>query len=228
MLHLTLRVWFMHIIGHGYPAGHSLLVHVQESARYRLWVHLCAYLALLAIALVGDYYTKYRERQVRASQLEAQLSQARLHALRMQLNPHFLFNALNSIAMLTRKNESANAVRMLAGLGDLLRHVLEEARADEVRLREELEFVGRYLDIERVREFLDINNPEAARQAMRLILAALERAEQFPELGRPTIDPDIRQLVIPFGNAGYIVRYMQMPGGDILVLRLWHGREARK
>ena len=84
------------------------------------------------------------------------------------------------------------------------------------------------LDIERVREFLDINNPEAARRAMRLILATLERAEQFPELGRPTIDPDIRQLVIPFGNAGYIVRYMQMPGGDILVLRLWHGREARK
>ena len=151
LLHLTVRVWFMHIIGHGYPAGHSLLVHVQESARYRLWVHVCAYLALLAIALVSDYYTKYRERQLRASQLEAQLSQARLHALRMQLNPHFLFNALNSIAMLTRKNESANAVRMLAGLGDLLRHVLEDARADEVRLREELDFVGRYLDIERVR-----------------------------------------------------------------------------
>lgn len=151
MVHLAFRVWFMHIIGHGYPPGHDFLVHVQESARYRLWVHISSYLALLGIALVGDYYTKYRERQLRASQLEAQLSQARLHALRMQLNPHFLFNALNSIAMLTRSNESASAVRMLAGLGDLLRHVLEDARADEVRLREELEFIGRYLDIERVR-----------------------------------------------------------------------------
>lgn len=83
------------------------------------------------------------------------------------------------------------------------------------------------LDIERVREFLDINNPETAKRALRLIFAALERVQQFPELGRPTTDTDIRQLVIPFGNAGYIVRYARMPGGDILVLRVWHGREAR-
>lgn len=83
------------------------------------------------------------------------------------------------------------------------------------------------LDIERVREFLLINNPAAAKRAMRLIFAALERAEQFPELGRPTTDTDIRQLVIPLGTAGYIVRYTQTPVGDVLVLRIWHGREVR-
>ena len=83
-------------------------------------------------------------------------------------------------------------------------------------------------DLERVREFLDINNPEAAKRALRTIFAALERVEDFPELGRPTEDADIRQIVIPFGAAGYIVRYTVLSGGgDVLVLRLWHGREAR-
>lgn len=84
------------------------------------------------------------------------------------------------------------------------------------------------LDIERVREFLGINNPEAAKRALRTIFAALERVEEFPDLGRPTEDTDIRQIVIPFGAAGYIVRYTLLPEhGDLLVLRLWHGREAR-
>jgi toxin ParE1/3/4 len=83
-------------------------------------------------------------------------------------------------------------------------------------------------DVERVREFLDINNPEAAKRSLRTIFAALERVEAFPDLGRPTEDADIRQIVIPFGAAGYIVRYTILPdAGDVLVLRLWHGREAR-
>lgn len=84
-------------------------------------------------------------------------------------------------------------------------------------------------DLERVREFLDINNPDAAKRAMRVIFAALEKVETFPDLGRPTEDADIRQIVIRFGAAGYIVRYTMLPeSGDVLVLRLWHGREARR
>jgi toxin ParE1/3/4 len=83
-------------------------------------------------------------------------------------------------------------------------------------------------DIERVREFLDIHNPEAAKRALRVIFAALERLQDFPELGRPTEDVDIRQIVIRFGAAGYIVRYTVLPdSGDVLVLRVWHGREVR-
>jgi plasmid stabilization system protein ParE len=82
-------------------------------------------------------------------------------------------------------------------------------------------------DIERVREFLSINNPEAAKRALQMIFAALERLEEFPNLGRPTKDPAIRQLVIPFGARGYVARYTVRGKDDILVLRLWHGREAR-
>jgi toxin ParE1/3/4 len=82
-------------------------------------------------------------------------------------------------------------------------------------------------DIERVREFLGANNPEAAKRALLTIFAALEQLEEFPGLGRPTEDPAIRQLIIPFGARGYVVRYTVRSSGDVLVLRLWHGREAR-
>ena len=83
------------------------------------------------------------------------------------------------------------------------------------------------LDIERVREFLDTNNPDAARRAMGVIFATLDKVQDFPTLGRPTEDADIRQVVVRFGAAGYIVRYTLLENGDILVLRVWHGREAR-
>ena len=83
-------------------------------------------------------------------------------------------------------------------------------------------------DIERVREFLDINNPEAAKRALRVIFAALEKLQEFPNLGHPTLDDAIRQIIVRFGAAGYVIRYTNLPeAGDILVLRLWHGREAR-
>ena len=58
--------------------------------------------------------------------------------------------------------------------------------------------------------------------------AAPEKLQDYPDLGRPTEDADIRQIVIRFGAAGYIVRYTILPAsGDVLVLRIWHGREAR-
>ena len=83
-------------------------------------------------------------------------------------------------------------------------------------------------DIERVREFLDINNPEAAKRALSVIFAALDKLQDFSDLDRPTEDADIRQIVIRFGAAGYIARYTVLPdSGDVLVLRIWHGREAR-
>ena len=82
-------------------------------------------------------------------------------------------------------------------------------------------------DIERVRQFLDVRNPDAARRAIRTIWSALERVQDIPELGRRTEDDSIRQIVIRFGAAGYVVRYTILPGGDVLVLRVWHGREAR-
>ena len=151
VLHDAAFIWFMHAIGHGYGMGHSFMVHLQDSFKNRIYIDVVIYLCLLGLCLAADFYRKYRERQLVTSQLEAQLARARLHALRMQLNPHFLFNALNSIAMLARGNENAAAVRMTAGLADLLRYVLEGAPTDEVTLEQEINFLKQYLDIEKIR-----------------------------------------------------------------------------
>jgi plasmid stabilization system protein ParE len=82
-------------------------------------------------------------------------------------------------------------------------------------------------DVERLRSFLDRNNPDAARRALALIWLAIERLQEFPDLGVPTQDTDIRQIVVRFGASGYIVRYASLPDGNILITRIWHGREAR-
>jgi LytS/YehU family sensor histidine kinase len=88
--------------------------------------------------------------QRRAAQLESRLATAQLQALRMQLNPHFLFNTLNAVAALVRKDPEA-AEEMVTELGDFLRLTLAGSDAQEVSLREELGFLERYLKIERVR-----------------------------------------------------------------------------
>jgi signal transduction histidine kinase len=109
------------------------------------------YWTILSVSYAVEHYRRYRERELIASQLETQLVQADLQALKMQLHPHFLFNALHTIGALVRTGDRDNAVRVVAGLGDLLRRVLEGAAQQEVPLKQELEFVRNYLDIEQVR-----------------------------------------------------------------------------
>ena len=83
-------------------------------------------------------------------------------------------------------------------------------------------------DVERLRAFLDQANPGAARRAMAAILMAIERLQESPDLGMPTGDAEIRQIVIRFGASGYIARYTVLAEtGDIVVMRIWHAREAR-
>jgi plasmid stabilization system protein ParE len=83
-------------------------------------------------------------------------------------------------------------------------------------------------DIERVRHFLEIKNPQAAARAMRAIFAVLGRVESTPYLGHPTPHRDIRQIIVRFGRRGYVVRYRILPPDNtIFVTRIWHGREVR-
>ena len=112
---------------------------------------LLVYGAVIGVFYALDYYRKYREREVAATRLEAQLAQAQLDALRMQLHPHFLFNTLNSIVGLVRDNKNSAAVNMLVGLSDLLRHTLEYSSRHEVELREEINFIKLYLGIQEMR-----------------------------------------------------------------------------
>ncbi|HEV2149759.1 MAG TPA: histidine kinase [Longimicrobiaceae bacterium] len=113
--------------------------------------HVALYGLVAGAAVAVSAARRYRERDLRASQLEAQLAQAQLEALRAQMHPHFLFNALNTVAMLVRAGETPRALEVLVGFSELLRHVLYETGTAHVTLRDEVEFVRRYLEIERVR-----------------------------------------------------------------------------
>jgi two-component system, LytTR family, sensor kinase len=109
------------------------------------------YFALVGIENALYFMAQLRERETQAARLEAQLSEARLGALRMQLNPHFLFNSLNAITVLVRDQNTAAASRMLELLSDVLRQVLRSEPGHETTLAHEMEFVTRYLEIEQVR-----------------------------------------------------------------------------
>jgi len=119
------------------------------------------YFALVGIEHAVFYFAQSRERETQAARLAAQLAEARLGALRMQLNPHFLFNSLNAITVLVRDQNTADASRMLELLSDLLRQVLRADTTHETTLAEELEFLERYLAIEQVR-FSDRLHPRIA------------------------------------------------------------------
>jgi two-component system, LytTR family, sensor kinase len=96
------------------------------------------------------YYLAYRERERQAASLTTELVQARLQALRMQINPHFLFNTFNTISALIRENPEA-ADRVVVRLGELLRRTLDRGEVQEVPLREEIAFLRGYLEIELMR-----------------------------------------------------------------------------
>lgn len=108
------------------------------------------YWAILGVNHAIEYYQKYRERELRASQLETRLAQARLQVLKMQLHPHFLFNTLNAISELIYKNPEA-AEQMVTNLSDLLRLSLENVGVQEVSLKQELDFLNKYVEIEQTR-----------------------------------------------------------------------------
>jgi hypothetical protein len=127
---------------------------------FHFWVQkflngLLSYVILYATLLLVSYMLDSRERlaiqQTETARLSEQLSQAQLSALRRQIEPHFLFNALNAIAGLVREKRNEAAVSMIAGLSDFLRRVLEDSNRQEAPLGEEMEFLQKYLDIQKVR-----------------------------------------------------------------------------
>jgi len=109
-----------------------------------------AYLPIALIAHVISYYKTSREREIRTSQLQIQLTKSRLQALKSQLQPHFLFNTLHSISALMLTDPCA-ADRMMTRLSDLLRMTLESDATQVTTLSRELEFANGYLEIEKVR-----------------------------------------------------------------------------
>jgi signal transduction histidine kinase len=136
------------IVRVGQPEGFWSAVLMQ--ARGRLHLELLIYTAAAGTGAAIVLHGRYRDRQLAAARLEAELAAARLDALRTQLQPHFLFNSLHSIASLARAGDTAGVVRLIAGFSELLRSLLEQGER-HLALADELQLVERYLEIQRVR-----------------------------------------------------------------------------
>jgi two-component system, LytTR family, sensor kinase len=109
------------------------------------------YFSIAGIAHAIRYFVEARDREVQIARMSEQLAGARFAALQAQVNPHFLFNTLNTIAVLVRDNDRARAVAIVEQLSEVLRATLGRHRANEVRLEDEMVLVRQYLEIEQAR-----------------------------------------------------------------------------
>ena len=167
------------------------------------------YWIFVLIQLSVNYARLYREKSLRAAQLETQLVQAQLHALKMQLNPHFLFNTLNTILVLIDANP-ALARGTLLKFSELLRMVLESNSSQTVSLDKEIEFLKKYLEIEQLR-FTDRLNISFNAEAQ-----TLNASVPFLIL-QPLAENAIRHGVAKRrGDAELIVRSFQTNGSLVL------------
>ena len=138
------------LVFRGEPGG-LFATRVRQVMSFRLYVDLFLTWVVTVIAYASTYYVGYLERERESAELKEQLTRAELEALRSRLHPHFLFNALNSVSGLIRGDDRETALRVIAGLSDLLRYVLETESKPLVSLRSELEFVRTFLMIQQVR-----------------------------------------------------------------------------
>ncbi len=117
---------------------------------YNIDKMMMAYWVIVFVDHLLTYSRRLTEKELHESHLEARLAQAHLQALRMQLHPHFLFNTLNAVTTLLHQDPDS-AERMIVRLGDLLRATLADAGKQTVSLREEVQYLASYLEIERIR-----------------------------------------------------------------------------
>jgi sensor histidine kinase YesM len=168
-----------------------------ETIFYRFPLELLFYALALGGAIALNFYERYTERAVAAARLESSLADARLHALELQLQPHFLFNTLNAISALVRNRRNDEAVTMMAGLSELLRYTLDHAGDQQVALEDELAVLRRYLEIQHVR-FPD-------RMSFEIDLAPEARRAAVPVLLlQPLAENAVRHGIAPKSGSGVV------------------------
>jgi two-component system LytT family sensor kinase len=168
------------------------------------------YFTVLGCIYAFTYYREARERESQQARLAAQLAEARLGALRMQLNPHFLFYSLNAITVLVRDQNTRDASHMLELLSGVLRQVLQSEKRQQVTLDGELGFIEKYLAIEQVR-FPD-------RLQVRWSIEPVVRDALVPEfILQPLVENAIRHGVAKRSEAGLIEITGRSSDGEVVL-----------
>ncbi len=224
VMHLPVHLLASACVAVGYPAVRAYVGQLQAAwdgdprpyyallapLLLKTWpLNLLLYWIILSVTHTVLYQRQLRERELRAIDLEKRLATARLQALQMQLNPHFLFNSLNSVAALMHRDVEA-ADQMLVRLGELLRRTLDGTGTQEVPLDEELDFLGRYLEIERTR-FGD-------RLSMRSEIDPTARKALVPNLVlQPLVENAIKHGIEPRAARGEILLRARVESGELLL-----------
>lgn len=168
-----------------------------------------AYLTLIGLAQAIHFRRRLGERETQAAALEARLVQSRLHALQAQLQPHFLFNALNGIATLVRRDPRM-AEEMLGSLSELLRASLSGSGRQEISLREELDFLERYLELQLMRfgDRLTVER-DVAPEALDCLVPSL--------VLQPLVENAIRHGIEPSAVPGWVRIAARCAGADLIL-----------
>jgi len=174
----------------------------------RNMIDMAYYWAVLAFGYSFEIYQKYKSEELKAAQLEARLIETELKALRQQMHPHFLFNTMNTIAVLVREGKNDEAVTLLARLSALLRMTLENTGIPEVTLRQEMEFLHRYVEIQKAR-FSD-------RLLVNLAIAPDALDARIPNLLlQPIVENAILHGVAPKNGPGIVEVSGHVAGGRL-------------
>lgn len=205
--YVTLRALVGQVQGHlsGRPTAFS---EAFVPLAVKTWhFNLLIYWVIVSVVHALENSRKFQERERQSVELERGLVQARLQALQMQLNPHFLFNALHSVSALMHKDVDA-ADRMIARLGDLLRYSLESSDEQEVPLGRELEILELYLDIEQTRF--------GSRLSTRFEIADDVHEALVPNLIlQPIVENSVRHGIEPSGKEGVILVSARRYGDEL-------------
>ena len=175
---------------------------------------LFLYAVIIAVSYVLDSRDRLARQETETARLNEQLSKAQLDALRRQIEPHFLFNTLNSISGLVREKRSDDAVNMIAGLSDFLRRVIEDSGRQQVPLGEEMEFLQKYLDIQKVRF--------AERLQLRIDVPSELFAAQVPSLIlQPMVENAIKHGIAKRAQGG-LIRITAARSNGMLTLSVYN------
>jgi two-component sensor histidine kinase len=171
------------------------VISLLEQLLLTFTLRLMVFYAFLGAGYAVEYFRRFHERQLREIHLREQLTRAQLGMLKMQLQPHFLFNTLHAVSSLMR-SDVAGADRMLSRLADMLRQTLQSSETQFVRLEEEIETLQPYLEIERIRF--------GERLRVQVELGACRDAIVPHMLLQPLVENAIRHGIAPLEGGGLL------------------------
>jgi sensor histidine kinase YesM len=171
---------------------------------YKYWAYIAIYFLMIGIIKIIVYINKFEEAEIslyetelKNKELQYQLTLSQLNSLKMQLQPHFLFNTHNSIISLMLQNENVKAIKMLTKLSSLLRFTLDKSNLQTLTLKEEVDCVNLYLEIQHIR-FQD-------RLKIESVIPENLMTIQIPAfILQPLVENAIQHGIAPYSDAGLI------------------------